>query len=75
MTHFDSIFIECPKCGEGMVEFRTQAGECDFLEYDLDAAPPALLESIIGQSEVCESCHHFIHIERYKRKQEIVEVV
>ena len=47
MGMFDSVFVECPHCGQ-MNELQTKNGECILGKYDLVNAPPEVLLGVEG---------------------------
>lgn len=54
MGVFDSIFVDCPRCGLEL-EFQSKSGDCMLGKYTLWSAPP---EVVVGTSlHVCSRCH------------------
>lgn len=53
MGMFDSLYVECRKCGE-QVEFQSKAGDCYLHSYTLDNCPASVAGDIIGQSMICK---------------------
>lgn len=55
MGTFDSVWVNCPKCGK-VIEFQSKAGACVMEGYTLDSAPPALLGDLKDAQMVCKNC-------------------
>jgi len=55
MGMFDTVRIKCPKCGEH-IEEQSKAGDCMLNTYDLENAPPALIQDVSGIEYECYSC-------------------
>ena len=52
---FDSVYIECPKCGSD-VEFQSKAGDCTLASYGMHDVPPEIAGDLHGQSQECRNC-------------------
>jgi hypothetical protein len=55
MGMYDTIFMECPKCGE-MNEEQTKWGPCRLHEYTIDDASPDAIEKFVQDPVKCRSC-------------------
>ena len=54
MGMFDSVYIDCPECGEE-VEFQSKAGDCVLASYSKgDAIPMTIVADLSGE---LSSCH------------------
>ena len=56
MGMYDSVYIECPKCGE-QVEFQSKAGECDLTTYNRFTVPANIAMDIEQDIETCRNCN------------------
>ena len=61
MGRFDSILIECPKCGT-QIKFQSKAGLCELKEYDIQTVPDSIAGDIIGDEQDCPNCNATIKI-------------
>jgi predicted RNA-binding Zn-ribbon protein involved in translation (DUF1610 family) len=55
MGMFDTVYVECPGCGEE-VEMQTKTGPCLLGQYSLDSAPPEVLLGVANEPECCPEC-------------------
>lgn len=53
MGMFDSVYVECPKCGKE-VEFQSKAGDCELKRFHPDSVPPEVAVDLSGDSQQCE---------------------
>jgi len=60
MGMFDSLYVDCPKCGK-RIEFQSKAGRCHMDEYTLSNCPPHIGGDLIGETRSCE-CGHKVTI-------------
>ena len=72
MGMFDSVFIDCPDCGEP-VEFQSKSGDNTLEKYTLDNCPLVVLFGIIDDVEVCEHCKNKVGLEIVK--EPVIKVV
>lgn len=59
---YDILTVSCPRC-KNVVEFLSQGGDCNFLNYDLEDCPGPVLEDVINDQEPCRQCGAVIGIE------------
>ena len=55
MGMFDSVYVECPHCGE-KVEFQSKAGDCYLATIDQEEVPIEIANDIVGDTIYCERC-------------------
>jgi RNase P subunit RPR2 len=55
MGSFDSVFVECSKCGN-KIEFQSKAGDCKLKEYHYIAM------DLNGKEAICKECHASIKL-------------
>ena len=55
MGMFDSIFLDCPTCGERL-ELQSKAGECQLHVYSPDEVPIIIAEDLKRGAICCEKC-------------------
>lgn len=55
MGLFDSVYVDCPRCGNS-IEFQSKAGECVMASYRPSAMPAVIAADLSGQSEWCADC-------------------
>lgn len=67
MGLFDSVYVQCPECGED-VEFQSKAGECSLASYTLDDVPDVVLHGVGDDCEICMKCGHVcrIHLPKHR---------
>lgn len=66
MGMFDSVFVDCPKCGT-VTEFQSKEGDCVFHSYSLsDDIPKEIIDDLVDYSEYCENenCRALLTIRR-----------
>ena len=62
MGMFDSVYVNCPECGQ-RVEMQSKAGDCMLHEYELYDAPAILQADLAYYSPWwCQHCGHGITI-------------
>lgn len=61
MGMFDSVYINCPQCGQ-QIEYQSKAGGCNLDKYDINNVPPRIGGDIIGDEQQCR-CGATIRIE------------
>ena len=55
MGMFDSVYLDCPECGD-YVEFQSKAGDCELHRYYKgDGVPMDVAADILGQSRRCKN--------------------
>ncbi|MFZ7124989.1 MAG: hypothetical protein ACOWWM_02400 [Desulfobacterales bacterium] len=59
---YDAIHVKCPRC-RNLVEFQSQAGDCNRACYALADCPERMVEDIIHHEEPCLRCGALIGIE------------
>jgi len=72
MGMYDSIYANCPKCGEEN-EFQTKSGDCLCSAYTLENCPKDALADANRHSPIKCSCGEFLIIETEKRAVLIVK--
>ena len=50
---FDTVWFDCPKCGQRTVDAQSKAGECVLADIDGSAVPLAIAADIEGQTVYC----------------------
>lgn len=56
MGMFDSLYLPCPRCGEG-VEFQSKADECSMTVWrSVDDAPTDVLYDVMNEPAYCRKC-------------------
>ena len=53
MGMFDSVFVDCPKCGK-MIEFQSKGGDCELRRYHSRSVPPDIALSLDGSKDHCD---------------------
>ena len=53
MSCFDTLNVNCPKCGE-KVEFQCKNGKCEMENYDVSNVPPEIAGDLNGEKEQCK---------------------
>lgn len=61
MGMFDSVWVDCPRCG-GKMEFQSKEGECYLNNYSLDDAPIEVLRDIVNDPSYHEKCGQWVVI-------------
>jgi hypothetical protein len=60
MGMFDSVFVECPNCGD-LVEFQSKAGRCNLDRYSIKSVPLIIAEDLAGEITQCK-CGELLEI-------------
>ena len=59
MGMFDSVMIDCPKCGKPM-EFQSKAGGCGLDVFTLENAPSEVLMDIMNEPQFHRACGEWV---------------
>lgn len=62
MGMFDSVYVNCPNCGED-IEFQSKAGECWCRSYNQNKVPTIVAFDLEGDVEICN--HRGTEVEFY----------
>ena len=75
MGMFDSVYIECPYCGD-KTEVQSKSGDCTLDTYNQYNVPIAVAFGLINRADTCDNCNKIILvIENSKRIPENVELI
>lgn len=72
MGMYDTVRVECPKCGAD-VGFQSKAGDCYLREYRQDNVPSEIALDIAKDSNWCQNCGTQVMVEPKLRS--FVEVI
>jgi hypothetical protein len=63
MGMFDSLFVECPNCGN-TIELQSKAGDCILASYNIDSVPASVLADIAEKESpfMCYQCETLLRI-------------
>ena len=53
MGMFDSLYVNCPECGN-IVEFQSKVGDCSLRSYDKENVPMNIAIDLAGAVALCE---------------------
>jgi len=62
MGMFDSVYMDCPNCGE-VLEFQSKSDECFLAAYYVnkkDEIPKTIVADLEGQKEKCYTCKKWV---------------
>lgn len=58
MGMFDSVWFNCPSCGERRsIEAQSKAGDCSLHDYETNNVPPKIALDIDGSAVTCSKCN------------------
>lgn len=73
MGCYDSIYVNCPKCGERS-EFQSKGGECLLQDYTLETAPPEVLQDVNRHApNECQKCGSWFYVDEVGRNPTVVQ--
>lgn len=76
MGMFDSIYVDCPSCGEKeTIELQSKSGPCTLERYTLENAPSEVLSGVHTDIDFdCRSCwkRFKVQVRATERKIEVV---
>lgn len=62
MSSYDSVYVECPDCGDA-VDFQSKAGECSDKAYYAEwynSIPLSIIGDLVGKEEKCMNCGTYV---------------
>ena len=71
MGMYDSVIVECPKCGEQHY-FQSKSGECMLDVYTLDDCPDDVMADVNRHSPYKCYCGSFIQVDIATRRAVLV---
>lgn len=72
MGMFDTVWVNCPKCGDEL-SFQSKSGDCVLANYKLENAPKDVMYNVNRHSPIKCECGRKYKIDIDKR--ELVEVL
>ena len=62
MGMFDSVWVNCPRCGEP-IDFQSKSGDCSLTDYYLgDDIPELIMADVASQQEICPNCDSLVKV-------------
>jgi hypothetical protein len=67
MGMYDTIMVNCPKCGQEH-KFQSKGGECLFMEYTLESCPDDVMSDVNRHSPCLCDCGVSFEVDIATRK-------